>query len=203
MSFSDSRIARERAFFSQYRAVFAKRMRVCANSFCAVCVKSSFDHSNEIFETSHRVHSICQQVISLLSLSFSFFGEHRKKKKKQQRRRYRISRGGTVIPATKITQVVYPTVIPTPLSPRFLSYKGYSGVRGGKGATCFYWWDEDRTRRSVGSGIPLSFPLPSPRDPSRFLSKGTISVFKDPVVPSVSSSFVFAFARHFGGQSVG
>lgn len=81
-------------------------------------------------------------------------------------------------------------------------HEGYSAGReggGGEGATRFYWWNEDRARCSSGEGEKesLSFSLSYPRDPSRFLSKGTISVFKDSSVHCtvVGSSFASVLAH--------
>lgn len=198
LSFSHSRIVREQAFFSQHHAAFAKRTRICANSFCAVRVGSSCDHSNEISETSHRAHSICQQVISP-SLSLSFFRGHRKKQQ-QRRHRYRISRGGTVIPATKITQVDYPAVIPTPSVAPLSLLQRILGCSGREGATRFYWRNKDRTRRSVGRGISLSHHRESRAD---FFRRARFQFSRTPLYrPSArrSCSCSRSRARHFGKQ---
>lgn len=129
----------------------------------------------------------------------------RKCRRRRGGKRCRILHGGNLIPATKIIQVDPPTAVPLPDFSRFSLRKIPLTDRGGDGTTRFHWRNEDEERsvpairQREGGVLPLS-PCPvSSAEPSRSLSKGTISVFKDSdALPSVRCSrsrVIYARAR--------
>jgi len=80
------------------------------------------------------------------------------------------------------------------LPPLSFFHKGYAVEKGRGATTRFYWRNKDSAllqRRGRGSFL---VPLPYPRELNRFLSKGTISVFKDSLITVVSLAYTHSCA---------